>query len=61
MGQLFGNCRYPRIIAEEVEAEMEEMVVALEPLLPPPIGLSCCKTLLDNQALYLILIFFFLY
>ena len=37
MGVCF-YCRYPRVTAEEVEAEMEEMAAELEPLLPPPAG-----------------------
>lgn len=51
MGQFvrgYGTCRYPRITAEEVEAEMEEMAAVLEPQLPPPAGLFCCKTFLDE-------------
>lgn len=38
---LLAICRYPRITADEVEAEMEEMAAAIGPLLPPPGGLFC--------------------
>lgn len=37
--QCFGaNCRYPRITADEVEAELDKMAAELEPILPPPAG-----------------------
>lgn len=39
----FGHCRYPRISAEEVETQMDEMAAALEPQLPSTGGTFCFK------------------
>lgn len=34
-----------------MEAEIEEMAAALEPLLPPPAGMYCCKTVLNKSVI----------